>query len=466
MVDVTVIGAGVSGLAAAAALERRGCTVSVLERQVRIGGNAVSERFGGYLMEHGPTTLNTSLPNMTDRLAELGLAGTTIALGPGVRKRYLRHDKRLFGISTSRPGFLLSPYLSPAARLRLLSEIFRPRREGGGEETVHAFIARRFGTEFADKVFEPLAAGIFMGDSRTLSISGAFPRLVEMEQRSGSIMRAVLAARRGSEPGRRLVSWPGGIATLPAALSGALQATVRTGVTVTGIVRTAAGFEVKTANDGVNRADAVVLAVQPHVAAALLETLDPAAAAALSDVAAPPVAVVFLGYGREQVAHPLDGLGYLGTRSGDDDIISGVQFNSTMFGARAPEGHVAVTCYVGGARNAVAARMPRDELVAAVHAELSDLLGIEGRPKTWRVRQWARGLPQYTIGHNARREIIAASHRRIAGLHLTGNYLDGVSVGNCLETARATADTACADMQDRSGGLRFRMDESPAAGLL
>ncbi|MCP3972174.1 MAG: protoporphyrinogen oxidase, partial [Rhodobacteraceae bacterium] len=208
----------ISGLATAAALAECGCDVTVLERQVGVGGNAISERFDGFLMEHGPSTLNAAFPNVMDNISRLGIGGSTVDMGPGVQKRYLRDQGRLYGISTHRLGFLLSPYLSPLARLRFLTEVFRPRRTDAGEETVHAFVSRRFGREFADKVMEPLSAGIFMGDARQLSVSGAFPKLVEMERRFGSILRAVIAASRGSEPGRQLFSWPGGIATLPQAL--------------------------------------------------------------------------------------------------------------------------------------------------------------------------------------------------------------------------------------------------------
>jgi protoporphyrinogen/coproporphyrinogen III oxidase len=436
---VVVIGAGVSGLAVADDLVARGFDVSVIERQVSVGGNATSQAFDGFLMEHGPTTLNTALPQAMARIGDLGLQGTMVGLGAGVRKRYLRDASALHGISTHRLGFFLSGYLSLGARLSLMAEILRPRRTNPDEETIHAFVSRRFGGEFADKVMEPLAAGVFMGDAQKLSVAATFPRLVAMEQEYGSILRGVLAAKRGGEPMRHLCSWPGGIATLPQRLARRLGARIRTGVAVTGIARHANGFTVKTAADGRLSAAAVVLAVQPHVAAALLESLDVVGADALGAVAAPPIAVVYLGYGRAQVSHPLDGLGFLSTRSGQQ-LICGAQFSSTMFKARAPKGHVALSCYVGGARAPDLARLGETDLVNGVHGELSDLLGIAGAPVVARVRYWPRGLPQYTLGHAARAGLIGTVHQRVPGLFVTGNFLDGVSVANCLERARLTAE--------------------------
>ncbi len=450
--DVAVIGAGVSGLACAHDLAARGLKVQILERQQHTGGNAHSLRFDGFLMELGPTTLNAALPEAGARLDALGLSHLTIPLGAGVQKRYLRDASGLHGISTHPLGFFMSDYLSPTARLSLLAEGLRRRRRRGGDETVHGFVRRRFGREFADKVIEPMAAGIFMGDAHRLSINGAFPKLAEMEQRYGSVLRGILAAKRHSEPGRALFSWPEGIATLPRALAAQMRAQVRCGTTVTRISRSAGEFRIETARHGTLNARAVVLAVQPHVVADLIAPLDADAGRAAAGIAAPPVAVVFFGYRRAQVAHPLDGLGFLSTRR-PDQAISGGQFASTMFTGRAPDGHVAISCYVGGARRPDLALLPAPELIDLVRAELSDLLGITGDAVMTRAHHWPRGLPQYTLGHAQRRDVLSTSSARLPGLHVTGNFLTGVSVTHCLASARLTATRVAADlgMADDSG---------------
>jgi len=393
-------------------------------------------------MEHGPSAMNAAVPEARAVSRRLGLDAFALDLGANVRRRYLLDRGRLHGIATHPLGFFASSYLSPRARLSMLAEIVRaPRAAGAPEETIHDFAARRFGAEFADKVMGPLAAGLFMGDARALSVDAAFPRLVAMERAHGSIARAVLAARRGGQPGRRMFSWPGGIATLPRRLAALLGARVRTGVAVTRIVRARGGFSVETAGAGAVRARALILAVQPHVAAQLLEGLDPDAAAAAGAIAAPPVAVVFFGWRRAQVAHPLDGLGFLGA-GGAGRVVSGAQFCSTMFPGRAPKGRVAVACYVGGARAPEAARLPAPDLIALAQAEMADLLGVAGAPEVARVRHWPLGLPQYALGHAARREALESARQRVPGLFLTGNFLGGVSVADCLASARAVAERA------------------------
>ncbi len=448
MHDVLVIGGGISGLATAYDLMQRGLDVQLLERQVRTGGNAISEGFDGFLMEHGPTTFNASVPQAVEQITALGLLDQAHDLGPDVKRRYLRDDGKLTGIPANPMGFFTSNYLTLWGRARILAEGLIPRHKGG-EETIHAFTARRFGREFADKVMDPMAAGIFMGDSTKLSISGAFPKLAEMEQALGSITRGVLRAKRGSEPGRHLYSWNGGIGTIPQVLTNHLGARVHTGITVSGLSKTAQGFAVKT-SEGTRNARAVVLAVQPHVAAQLLEQVDAIGASATGAIQTPTVNVGFFGYRREQVAHPLDGLGFLSTRD-EGRILSGSQFASTMYPHRAPDGFVAISAYAGGVRNPELARMSGIDLTAQMHAELAEVLGIKGDPVVTRFRRWPLGLPQYTLGHAARQKLFAETPKRVEGLYLTGNYTNGVSVANCIKSALDIAGEVSANLSASVG---------------
>ncbi len=467
--DVVVIGAGISGLTTAHELVRRGHDVTVLERQVAVGGNAISERFGGYLMEHGPSTMNAMVPEAQRFVDVLGLDAAQIGLGAEVRRRYLLDGGTLRGIRTNPFGFFLSNYLSLAGRLAMASEILKPPRQEPGEETIHDFCSRRFGCEFAEKVMDPLAAGLFCGDARELSVAAVFPALVEFEKSHGSVTRAVIAAKRASQPGKRLYSWPTGMAALPVRLAAELGERIHTSTAVLRIKPGTAGYTIKTSRGPV-LSRAVVLAVQPHVAASLLDDVDPESAAALVDIAAPPLAVAFFGYRRKDVAHPLDGLGFLSTKS-TGRIINGAQFCSTMFSGRAPKEHVSIAAYVGGARNPHAAQLPAPELLAGVEAELAGLLGITGRPAVTRLRRWPLGLPQYTVGHSERVDVIKTAHRRSAGLYLTGNYLDGVSVANCVKAACRVAENIDGDLQG-SNALQVRpfrattQTPSQAASLL
>ncbi|KAB2850116.1 MAG: protoporphyrinogen oxidase [Hyphomicrobiaceae bacterium] len=439
MADVAVIGGGISGLAAAFELKRSGRDVVVLERQVKVGGKAISERFGGFLMEHGPSSFVAECPILSVS-HDLGLAAEQIGLSDAVRRRYLVAAGRLCGIGIHPAAFLTSSYLSPNGRLRLLGEVFARPRQSAGEETVAAFSSRRFGREFADRVMDPLVGGMFAGTAGRLSMTATFPRLVAMEREHGSILKAVMRARlRGKPmPGRRLLSWRNGIGTLPDALAASLGPLVRVGAAVRGIGAHPRGFLIDVGASGRVQANAIVLATQPHVAAQLLEGLEPEAASAARAIEAPPLAVVFLGFARHQIPHPLDGLGYLSATC-EARPVNGGLFCSSMFAGRAPEGFVSLAVYVGGDRAPALAQLSREDLIELARKELADLLGAKGAPVMTRVRHWARGLPQYRTGHEALAQALDGASRRRPGLFITGNYLSGVSVASCVAHARKTA---------------------------
>lgn len=439
-VDAVIVGGGVSGLTTAHALCAGGHSVLVLERQVRPGGNAISERIGGFLMEHGPSTVNLGMTGVAALAESLDLGNVRTGLGPDVRKRYLTKGGRLVGIGLHPLAFLTSGYLSLTGRARLAAELWQPPGNPDGEETVAEFGQRRFGAEFAERVLDPLVAGMFAGDASRTELGFVMPALAAMEHAHGSVIRAVLRAhlKGGRMPARQLSSWRDGIGTLPNALALHLGGMVRTGVTVRRIVRARHGFAIDTGERGSIHARAVVVATQPHVAAHLLAPLVPGAAGECERIAAPPLAVVFLGYRRDQVAHPLDGLGYL-TPGCEGRIVNGGLFCSSMFSGRAPAGHVAIAAYIGGARAPDHACLSMRTLIDIVRGELAQLVGARGDPVVARVRQWPRGLPQFQRGHSLLVERIEQALCDTPGVFVTGNYLRGVSVGACADCALDTA---------------------------
>lgn len=441
--DAIIIGGGVSGLATAHHLKARGLTVKVLERQVRTGGNAVSERIDGFLMEHGPSSLNVAAPDTMEMSQALGLNDAICPLGDDVVKRYLVADGCMNAISSHPLGFILSDYLSVPARLRLMAEVLLPHRAGDTEETVAEFSNRHFGPEFTERVIEPLVGGLYAGLASQLSTEAVFPKLLEMERTYGSLIVAILVSwlKNRKAPIRRLFSWKNGIGTLPMALADTLSDDIATSVAVKRIRRGASGFVVEALDSQTVSARSVIIATQPHVAAGLLEGIDDAGAACAADIAAPPLAVAFLGYRRDQVDHPLDGLGYL-TPPSEGRNLSGALFCTTMFSERAPQGHVALSAYLGGARAPGLALCPPEDIIAMVQEEFKDLLGARGKPVVAQVRQWPQGLPQLTPNHVDRYKILKGISERVPGLYVTGNFLAGPAIASCLTQASSTAARA------------------------
>ncbi|MCP4381857.1 MAG: protoporphyrinogen oxidase [Hyphomicrobiales bacterium] len=450
--DVAVIGGGVSGLAVAYDLTCRGHKVTVLERQEHAGGSAFTEHLGDFLMERGPSTMNAHVPVAEQISSELGLDTERCELGDGVRRRYLVSGGNLAAIPMGPLGFLTSNYLSRLAKLRILADLFLPQRSDCKDETVMDFCSRRFGKEFGERIIDPMVAGIYGGRASEMSVLAIFPKLVALEKKYGSVVLGMMHRRRegGKMPGSRLFSWRNGIATLPRTLAQHLGNAVRTGITVRRISPCIDGFNIDLGSQGRLHAKSVVVATQAHVAAQLIAEIDPQAGAAAQRIHAPPLAVVFLGIPRRNVAHPLDGLGFL-TSEAENRGILGAQFCSTMFAGRAPEGHVAVSAYIGGTRAPHLARLPASDLIDLARLEFRDLIGAAGDPTVARVHHWPVGLPQYGIGHKKITEELETTDRRVKGLFLTGNYFAGPSVATCLSVARETALAAHNHLENARG---------------
>src|SRR4029078_6272713 len=94
----------------------------------------------------------------------------------------------------------------------------------------------------------------------------------------------------------------------------------------------------------------VILAVPPRAAASLAAHLTGEAGLLLRTVPFASSATVALGYRRDDVAHPLDGYGLLVPRS-ERLRTSACTFVSSKFPGRAPEGHVLLGAFLGGARD-------------------------------------------------------------------------------------------------------------------
>lgn len=464
MAKIAVVGAGVTGLAAAHALVAAGQDVVVFERSGFLGGRTRSERMNGFLIEQGPNCIVGPAPAAEGLIERLGLASCRVERQPAARRRYLVRCGRPWALGPSPAALLFSSYLSLSGRLRLIAEPLVPR--GGHEgETIAAFVRRRFGRQFLDHVMEPLVGGLFAGDPERLGVAASFPHLTRMERESGSVVRSVIAARIGRglkrstfhTRNRRLFSFRDGLGALPGAAADALGERIHRGCRVVSVTRArGGGFDVSLRrgdNAARIRVDGVVVATPAYDAAAIAEGFDAEAARSLRGIAHPPLAVVFLGYDAGCVRHPLDGVGVLAPRVEGRSAL-GFLFSSTLFPDRAPAGCVALTAFVGGQRQPALARLPHEDLVTVVHREAQELLGVGGPPIIAKSKFWPQVLPQPGPDHGRRIASLCLLEERVPGLVFAGNYLAGVSVAACIAVAEAKAQRICEILADRSACRR------------
>lgn len=447
---VAVVGAGVAGLATAFEILRQRSTpveVTVLEAAPRAGGNLRTERLDGYLCEWGPNGFLDSAPATLALAADIGLSARLVVSDDAARRRFIFRRGRLHALPEHPLAFLSSPLLSLRGRLRVLGEPFAHHRPEG-DETIHAFAARRIGVEAADVLIDSMVSGVFGGDARALSLRACFPRMWEMETEHGGLVRAMLAKRRarGSKPSGgvgapagRLTSFTGGVQDLVDALVVALDGRVRTGTPVTALApgRSAAWRLVLASGETLD-ADAVVLASGASAAAPLVATLDDALAATLRQIPAAPMLVVALGYDQATLGHPLDGFGFLVPR-GERLRLLGALWDSTIYPGRAPAGHALVRVMLGGAHDPSAARLGDADAVLLAREGLRVAMGVGAQPAFTRVFRHQVGIPQYTSGHLDRLARIDRCLDQYPGLFVAGNSYRGVAINACIAEAAPLA---------------------------
>ena len=437
--EVLVVGAGISGLTAAFRLRRAGLRVAVLEASPRIGGSIETWTEGAWRFEMGPNTVLESRGEVTGLLHDAGLADEKIVAAPAGKRRFVWKRDRLHALPGGPPGFLKTPLFSVRAKLRLLREpwIPGPPPSNDVEESIAQLVRRRLGPELLRYAVGPFVSGVYAGDPERLSVRWAVPRIWSLEAEHGSLIRGALARRKGPQPGGAMFSFPRGLEELPRRLAREIG-DVRTGVPARRITRLGDGYRVETPAGAVE-ADRVVLAVPADVAARLLDDATGGRSRLFAEIPYAAVAIVSLGYRRSDVAHALDGFGFLAPR-GEGLRVLGCLFPSELFPGRAPEGHVALAAFMGGRTDPEIVQQDDAAILAAVQDDLRKALGTRGAPVLAAVRRWPRAIPQYELGHGRFVERAAEIERELPGLRIGGNFLNGVSVADCIRSAAQLAD--------------------------
>src|SRR5215472_16089946 len=455
-VEALVVGAGISGLATAYALQKSGVAVRVVEAATQPGGVIQSVKRDGYLLECGPQSFSGN-GSITAISKDLGILQDRILADPKA-PRYVLVDGKLLNVPMG-PGLLTSPFMSGGTRSAILRDIFGKSESPEPDESVASFIRRKFSATLLDRLVGPFVSGIYAGDPEKLSLRAAFPILYEAEKAHGSIIRGVVAviqqrkAAKANAPQTpkekpTLQTFQKGNETIINALAKHLGDRLCCGVEAIRIEALQLNQEPKAARfrvvlrdphvEEAIEAERLIIATPTEISGKLLASLDSGFDTQLGAIGYSGVAVVSLGYAKQDVANPLTGFGFLVPRSSGLGILGSV-WNSSLFPGRAPEGHALLTSFVGGATNPAALFDSPEALAAKVHRELTPLLGVRKEPIFSNVTLWPRAIPQYNLGHTARLAAINALRARFPGLYFAGNYLNGPAIGACVEQALKTA---------------------------
>ncbi len=470
---IIIIGGGVAGLAAAykvARAARAGHDVEfvLFEKDPRLGGKILTEIVpdpsgeGRFIVDGGPDCFLTE-KTACHRIARLsGIFDDELPTDDSRRRVWILSRGKLHALPdgvimfapTKFIPFLTTGLFSWPGKIRMgLDLLIPPKKVPPGtlnDETLESFVVRRMGRECLERLAEPLVGGIHASDPAKMSLAATFPRLLEMEQKYGSLIKGFLAARRmveemrrkyppkpGQKPRTFFTSFVNGMQQLTdrmAEVAGLER--MRTGVAVTALQkRDAEQWIVRLFDGSTVEGDGVIVATESWAAEPLLRPHDPSIADALARIPCTSSATVSFAFNEEEVGFDLNAFGVLCPLV-EKRALMAATYSSSKWPGRAPKGKVLLRGFVGGPHNQEIMDRSDEEIIRIVLSEFQEIIGLDrkAKPLFSRLYRWPRGMPQYTMGHLERVELIERRCAQIPGLAICGGSYRGVGIPNCIES--------------------------------
>ncbi len=442
---VLIVGAGISGLSTAWWLAERGVEVEIWEAGEGPGGKIQTTREQGYTTERSASLIVNHRPQVDEMIRKAGLQ-PAIRRRPASLHRYLLHDNQLLRVPTQPHKLLTTPLWSWRGKWRLATEWLIPRQAQGNESAAD-FVRRRLGQEILDTAFAPFINGTLASDPEQTEAASVLPRLTELEQRYGSLTLGMFAHRLWKTKSRRAItadtfSFSGGMSRLITQLASTPGVRLRCRTRVNRITRHKEGWRIEAEQSGEHCsliAEQLIISTPAGAGARLLEEIDPKLAHELRQICYAPISVAHLGFAEAQIAHPLDGSGFLvPPKTGLS--LTGNLWMSSLFPQRAPNGKVLLSSYLGSAQRPEIMTWSDAQIADHIVTSLRPLIGLKGTPEYVRVDRHAEGLPLYYGSYRALQARIAQRAAGHPGLHLNGNYQQGVSIRERIYQGLETAN--------------------------
>jgi protoporphyrinogen/coproporphyrinogen III oxidase len=458
--EVIVVGGGISGLATCYYLQqlsrqaRRNIHIILIESGSRLGGKILTDRINGMVIEGGPDSFFTQKPWALDLCKELDLSDRLLQADVKTRGTYILNHGKLTrlpqGTETGMPTkiwpFMGTDLISTTGKLRALMDLVIFRRSGNDDESVASFFTRRFGREFLEKIAEPLFAGIYAGDVHELSSKAVIPRLADLEQTHGSLIRGMMNERKkmkSSGPTPTFFTLKEGLVELVDGLVSHLdkpEILLNTKVAALSVPGLAGGDWLGVVlEDGRGiRANAVVLSTPAYITENLIRKVDEQSADLLATIPYVSTATVSMAFKEDDLGKKVEGHGFLVPRN-ENEIVTGCTWASSKWTGHAPPGMLLVRCFVGWAGHEEALQLDDTVMVQRIRDFLKRIADISAEPVLTHVYRWNKALPQYNIGHVERVEKFERAVSRMDGLFVTGAAYHGVGLPDCIHEAALTA---------------------------
>jgi oxygen-dependent protoporphyrinogen oxidase len=469
MPKVIIIGGGIAGLAAAVHLKSgakaygKAIDVQLLEKNSRIGGKIVTEKYNGCLIEGGPDSFLPEKVWSVNLARHLGLEPELLPSNDQFKGTFIYSWGRLHSlpegvmlmVPTSFWPMAKSPLITWCGKIRMGMELFAPKRKSRDDESLASFVTRRLGRECLEKIAEPLVAGIHTSNPDNMSVLATFPRFVQMERKSGSLILGMLSAMKTrphatlSGPSSKagppkmtyFMSFRNGMQTLSQACAELIgQDSIRLNAGVRAVAPKGKGYAVILENGEALEADHVMLAPAAYDSAEMIKEMDAKLAAQMNTIEWSSSATISIAFKKEDVKVPLNGFGFIVPRV-EGRRINAATYSSIKWSYRAPGDTVLVRVFVGGGHHEELVRELDDEdMVRMALEELDIVLGLKVNALFSKVYRWNKGMPKYTVGHLDRISLIDRMLATHPGLHLIGCSYRGIGIGDCVHEAQIAAE--------------------------
>jgi protoporphyrinogen/coproporphyrinogen III oxidase len=449
MKKIAIVGGGISALACAVNLKDKGFDFTIFEKENYAGGKLLTEKIGNLTVEGGPDSYLPEKVWSVKLIKKVGLEGEMLCSNDEFKGTFIYSGGRLHplpeGVMLMVPTMIMplakSSLLSWPGKMRMGMELFVPPRKDRKEESLAEFVTRRLGRECLEKIAEPLVAGIHTSNPDNMSVLAIFPRFIDMERKSGSLIKGMIDAMKKAPPknpaGPKMTYFMSLNEGMEQLVRGCLsyigKERVKTGTAVVSAVKKENGYSLTFADGSQSDFDALVIAAPSYVTRDILKDVDEELSNRLSDIEWSSSATVSIAFKKEDIKKPLRGFGFIVPRA-ENRRINACTWSSIKWSHRAPEDTILIRSFVGGGHHEELVVLNDNELLAIVLDELSVMIGIKAEPSFFKVYRWFKGMPKYTVGHLERVAAIDEKLKGHRGLFLIGCSYRGIGIGDCAKS--------------------------------
>lgn len=448
--NVGIIGGGISGVSLASKLsimKKNGKDISVtlLEASPRLGGTIDTVHKEGYTIEAGTNGFLDSKPFTLEVFKDAGLENKLVKSNDKARKRFIQRYGQLQRMPETAPAFFASKLISWPGKFRLGKEFFISQKTDNADETLAAFARRRLGDEALDYLIGPMVSGIFAGDPEKMSLISCFPVIANLEKEYGGLVKGMLKKRNKKSgpagPGGVLTAYEGGMVC---AVNDLADTAVANGAVivkdspVTKVTKVGKKYNVESGGK-TYEFDSLALCCPAYESAKFLEGLHKDLSETLGGISYAPIFAAGLGFHAEDVKDDIDGFGYLIPVKEGRDIL-GALFTSSMFPVQAPEGKKFLRIMAGGDRRRELMNKTDEELLNICIRDVTDVLGVVGKPYVVETFRYEHAIPQYYVGHREKVAKIEKITSDLGNIYVGGNVLYGIGLNDCTKTSKLIAE--------------------------